>query len=418
MNDMPGETEHKLLGRYETRLPALVPAEEAHELSREMLSSCPVARSDVDGGFWIVNRHADVLEIMQHPEIFINGNRGVRVPDENFDRPYQPPIDSNPPMHRSIRSLENPFFAPKALVAQEPLIRQIIVGLIEQFAARGHCDISREFAQVFPALVTFRIFFGIEDDAELAKVRSWVRSLTYDRYRAPQAELVQVQTDWSAWCRDFASGRRKDPRRHDVVDALLFGTVEGGRNLTDEEVVGALEILSFGGFNTTADATANIVVRLIDNSELEPLIRSDPDTLPAIIEEAMRLEPPVTTRPRQAVRDVHIGGKVIRSGDRVLCNYLAANVDPQEWEDADEFHHDRRRNRVMTFGAGPHRCIGSNLARMSLRIAIEELLRRVTGLQFASPDRETRVSLTAGTWRGVDSLPVTFRPREPAATPE
>jgi cytochrome P450 len=110
------------------------------------------------------------------------------------------------------------------------------------------------------------------------------------------------------------------------------------------------------------------------------------------------------------VTDTEVGGKVIRAGDRVICNYVAANRDPAEWEDPEEFRLDRGRNRLMTFGAGPHRCLGSNMARMTLRIMVEELLARVRSVRFAAGGKEERVSLNAQAWRSVARLPVVLEP--------
>jgi cytochrome P450 len=388
-------------------LSPLLPPEDAHQISQEMLARCPIKHSDVDGGFWFINRHADILQIMQDPQTFASGSKGVRVPHERYDRPYQPPIDSNPPLHRSIRAIENPYLSSAALAKYEQTFREIIGGLISNFASAGHCDIAKDLAQIFPSLITFRVLLGLEDGAELNNLRGWVRTLTYGRYQEPSEVLAKAQNDWSRWCREFIARRRMTPRE-DIVGGLINGTVTGGRPLTDDELVGAVEILIFGGFQTTADATCSIVLRLIQEPELEAQLRQKPEGIPLMIEETLRLDPPVATRPRVCTEDVEIGGTHISTGDRVLCNYLAANIDPTEWENPLEFRIGRRRNRVMTFGVGPHRCLGSNLARMTLKIMVEELLYRVGDIGRSSGTREVRTSVTAGLWRSIVSLPVTF----------
>jgi cytochrome P450 len=389
---------------------AMLPTETAKGLSRQMLSSCPVLHSDADGGFWMINRHADIMSVMQDQEAFVNGNKGVRVPDEPVERPYLPPIDSNPPMHRSVRNLESPYLSPKALSALEPGIRRIIRVLVADLAPLGRCDIAKDLAQVFPPKITFTLLFGLEDEDELERLRHWVRMLSYGRYEEDPADLRNAQAEWNEWNHAFVTRRRSTARRDDIIDGLLYGQVAGDRPLTDAEVAGAIEILTFGGFDTTADATSNFVVRMIDEPGLESWLRENPEHIPAAVEEAMRLEPPVTTRPRRAAHDVVINGQTIKAGDRLLCNYLAANIDPDEWEAPDRFNLSRRRNRVMTFGVGPHRCIGSTLARLSLRIVVEELLAQLQDLRFETPERERRLSISAGRWRAVDSLPVQYRP--------
>jgi cytochrome P450 len=201
----------------------------------------------------------------------------------------------------------------------------------------------------------------------------------------------------------------------DLISTLLQATVEGGRHLTEDELLGATQILTLAGFSTTADATCNIVIRLIEQPGLEQRLRDQPEKIPDALEEIMRLEPPVTARPRRATHDVEIGGRLIHENERVLCNYLAANVDSDEWDDPETFNIDRTRNRVVTFGVGPHRCIGSNMARLSLRLMTEELLKRVMDIKYDGGRRDVRVSFNPSAWRACDSLPVTFTPLKAGA---
>lgn len=395
--------------RYAEHMPPLVPPEDVHEMSRHMLAKCPIVHSDQDHGFWMVNRHEDLVRVMQDWRGFASGNRGVRVPTVPVDQPPMPPIDSNPPLHRKVREIMNPFLTPDALAKFEDGFRSIIAGLIDEFAADGHCDLATQLAKQFPSQITAQFFLGVTDQDELDQLRVWVRRLSYDMLRDDPKVLAVVQNDWTEWCQRLVDKRRAEPI-DDIVSALVHTKVEDGRQLSDPEVIGAIQILTLGGFSTTSDATSNIVIRLIEEPGLEQILRDRPDLIPNAIEEIMRLEPPVTARPRRATQDVEIGGHLIRKDERVLCNYLAANVDPEEWDRPEEFIIDRTRNRVMTFGAGPHRCIGSNQARMSLRIMVEELLRRVTNIKFADGQRETRISFNPSAWRAVDSLPVTFIP--------
>jgi cytochrome P450 len=194
------------------------------------------------------------------------------------------------------------------------------------------------------------------------------------------------------------------------VSALIEATVEGGRHLSNEELVGAIQILTFGGYSTTAHATCNIVIRLIEEPGLQQLLRDCSELIPAAVEEVMRLEPSVTSRHRRATQDVELGGRTIRRGERVLFNIIAANVDPEEWDHPDEFRLNRARNRVMTFGAGPHRCLGSTMARLLLTIVVQELLAHAKDIRWLDERREVRNSTSTAVWRGVESLYVAFEP--------
>ena len=401
---------------YVEHLPLRVPPEDVHAMTRFLLQKCPVVHSDVDGGFWLLNRHDDILRVMQDWNGFVNGNAGVRVPNDppGVNRPPMPPIDWNGPMHRKVRDVMNPYLSPQALKKHEPGFRSIIGGMIEAFAARGSADVSFELAKRFPVYITCQELLGVTDPVDLENLRIWNRRLSYDLLTEEPAVLAAVQRQWTAWSTALVEERKAAPGP-DIVSGLIHATLADGTPLlSDVEVVGAIQILVAGGFSTTSEATSNIVVRLIEDPTLESLLRERPELIPAAIEEILRLEPPVNTRPRKCTRDVEIGGRVLREGDRLLVNYLAANIDPDEWDQPEEFIIDRKANRVMTFGAGPHRCIGSTMARLSLQIMVEELLARVTDLRYADDLHERRISTQPGGWRMVESFPITFTPLEPA----
>jgi cytochrome P450 len=402
---------------YLESIPIPVPPDDVYPMSRLLLERCPVAHSDEDGGFWVINRHADVLSVLQDSEGFINGNRGVRVRHDppGVERPPMPPIDSNRPQHRRVREVMNPFLTPKALAAHEDAFRAIIAGLIEEFAADGQADIAQQLAKKFPSQITCQELLKVTDPVELDNLRHWNRRLSYDMFKEDPKVLAEVQKEWAEWSFRLVEKRKADPG-DDMVSALIAATTpDGERLLTDEEVVGAIQITVSGGFSTTADATCNIVIRLIEDPGLEPVLRAQPELIPTAIEEVLRLDPPVLTRPRRCTADVEIGGKLIRKDDRILTNYLAANIDPEEWEQPEEFILGRARNRLMTFSAGPHRCIGSTMARVSLRIMTEELLARITRIRYNDTQPVIRISTSPGGWRMVDSLPVTFTPVAAAA---
>jgi cytochrome P450 len=298
---------------------------------------------------------------------------------------------------------------PKAIERHESGVRQVVADLIDAFAKRGHCDIASELAQPFPPKITFRELFSIEDEEELARVEGWVHALTFGMHRLPAEVLGQARTDWMQWMEDLIDRRRRGPRRHDMIDGLLHGTVEGGRPLRYDEVLGAILILTLGGFGTTADATGNLILMLATQPGLESLLRNKPELIPAAIEETLRLEPPVTALSRACTAAAEIGGQAIPAGERVMINFSAANRDPGVFEQPDEFILDRPRNRHLSFSGGPHRCIGSNFARMSLRVMIEEVLARMESIELATAEGAHRVTEVAA-WRTVESLPITFSP--------
>jgi cytochrome P450 len=275
--------------------------------------------------------------------------------------------------------------------------------LIDAFIEDGHCDLVAQLARLFPPRVLYRVMFGIDDDEEVERNQAWVHKMVFE----PDApDNLEAMTAWWSWINDFIAGRRAAPRREDMIDALLYGRVQG-RALSDEEIGGAIRILILGGFDTTSNATASIMLRLAKDPALQCRLRKDPSLIPTIFDEILRLEPPVVSLPRLCTRDVVLGGQQIKKGEAVLMHFGAANRDPGEFDRPADFQVERPRNRHLSFGGGPHRCIGSNLARLNLRVVFEEILSRMDDIRVDdsyTPDHDP-----AGSW-GLASLPLTFSP--------
>lgn len=391
---------------YESHFEPLIPSDDVHGMSRHLLSACPVAHSDQDDGFWVFNRHADVMQVLQDPALFESGRAAmIPRPPAGLGFLEMPPMDSNPPLHRQFRQLLNPYLTPDSVRRYEPGIRAEIASLIDGFAEDGRCDLAERFAHVFPARITFRELFNITDEEELENARKWVRIMTYGHHEPPEVQ-EEARESWIDWLHAFVARRRGEARVDDIVDVILNGTVDE-RALSHEEVLGALMILILGGFGTTADATANFVVRLSEEPGLEKVLRQHPSLIPAAIEESLRLEPPVTNTARICSAAVRIDSADMNPQDRVLVNFAAANRDDSVFENPDDFDLSRRLNRHLAFGGGPHRCIGSNLARLSLCVMAEELLGRIENIRLDG--RPGRVSNLLA-WRTVDRLPITYSP--------
>jgi cytochrome P450 len=201
--------------------------------------------------------------------------------------------------------------------------------------------------------------------------------------------------------------RREEPRRDDLIDALMHGTIEDGRPLTEDEIRGVMMIMILGGFSSTGDAIGNILLRLAVYPELQEQLRSDLSSLPNALEELLRIEPPVTGLTRRCTRDVEIGGHQLKEGDQLFYHIAAANRDPAEFEDPLALDFGRKRSRHLAFGAGHHRCIGSNFARQNLRVVFEEILTRMHDIRIPAGEIPTRTANVA--W-GLAHLPLEFTP--------
>ena len=382
------------------------------EVIEHLQARCPVAHSDAPteegsagGGMWVVTKYEDVLTVLQDWETFSSDYQRTVDADVFSARIGDtPPITTDPPLQRDFRRLLNPHLSPQAVAGHEPQVRHIVTELIDEFIEDGRCDLVSQFAYLEPPRMLYRVLFGIEDEDQLR------RSLEYTETMFAAADAAayrQALAAWEVWIDDFIEERRSAPRRSDVIDALLHGSVGGGP-LTHEQVAGSVRLLIMGGFFTTNDATTTTMLQLIQHPEVQEYLRKNPGEIPSVLNETLRLEPPVISLFRVCTRDTELGGQQLAQGDVVLMHFGGANRDPDEFDQSTELQLDRSRNRHLSFGGGPHRCIGSNVARLNLRIVFEELLGRLHGIVLT--DGETPRHSPASFGWGLEYLPISFEP--------
>jgi cytochrome P450 len=380
------------------------------EVVEHLQAKCPVARSDapreVGGsshGMWVMTKHDDVLTVLQDWQTFSSDHARHVQADVDTGFGAMPPMFIDPPLQRDFRRLLNPFLSPAAIAGHEPEVRRIVTQLIDDFIEHGHCDLVGQFAKLEPPLVFYRVILGIEDDVELRRTLEYLQNIM----ATDPARQVEAMTGWLGWISTFLRVRRELPRRADIVDALLYGTV-AGRPLTDEERSGVIRILVLGGFFTTNDAIGSTMLALIEHPELQERLRQQPKLIPKLLEEVLRLEPPVISLFRVCTRDVNVHGQQLNQGDAVLMHFGGANRDPDAFRNPAELEMARASNRHLTFGGGPHRCIGSHLARLNLRVIFEEILSRMQDIRITSGDAPRRTP--ASMERGLEYLPISFSP--------
>ncbi|XVQ14760.1 cytochrome P450 [Spirillospora sp. CA-255316] len=364
-----------------------------------MRELCPVARSEEHGGFWIVTRYEDVLSVAQNWEVFSSAH-GLGVSNaptvvRNL------PVQADPPEQRIYKRLINPFFTPAAVAPWERPTRDLVTRLIDDFIEDGACEFMDAFARPLPSLAFFTLALNAppEDLEKVAYLAS--KSSVPDDPKA--GECWRGLYDW---IKEFVARRRAQPARGDVVDAVLNAEIEG-RPITEDEIIGTVQLLILGGLETTAGALGLMLARFCAEPEIPALLRERPELIPDAVQELLRLEPSFVSVGRTAVRDAELGGHRIRKGDKVLIHWASANRDGEEFTDPDRFDLDRARNRHLSFGVGPHRCAGSNLARLNLRIALEELLRRLDDIRLQDG---AEIGYHRGLTRSPLSLPIAFTP--------
>lgn len=369
-----------------------------------LLDRCPVARgTDSRGEYYVVAKHSAVLRVMQEWENFEVG-RDVRIGVEPFPL-TMPPLDTNPPLHRQFRTLINPWLSPKKVAEYEPVARAIISEFLDGVPP-GPFDIAARIFQPLPPVLTFRILMHVEEEA-LDRVRGWVEETLFG---SQEHDVTESNAAFVEWLFAFVAERRAAGRHDDVVDALVHGTVEDGRPLSDEEVAGAVMVLLFGGFETTTNASSSFLVRLLEDPELMQRLRDHREDIEAAIEEHLRLVPPVDLVPRRCTADVELEGTAIKAGQRVAYLVDSANRDPEQYDDPLDLRVGRAKNRSLVFGGGVHRCVGSHFARMVLRVEFEEILARFGDISLAPDSAVAWDDKGMSVWHVARSVPVVMTP--------
>lgn len=375
-------------------------AQEIHPTLARMRAQCPVTHSDERGGFWVVTRYEDVLRVAQDWETF-SSELGVAIPDTKMVTPAIPEhID--PPLHREYKRLISAWFTPAVVQPYEAPTRDLITRLIDEVIEAGTCDFMADIAQPFPGLTLFDLVLNAPPE-QVTQVADLAQRASVPT-NPDSRECWQALT---AWITDFVATRREQEPVGDVVDAILAAEIEG-RPVTETEIHGLILLLILGGLETTAGALGQFMLRFCREPEIPALLRRQPELVPAAVEELLRLEDPFIAIGRTVRHDTEIDGHAIKAGEKVLISWASANRDEAEFPRPDAFDVGRERNRHITFGAGPHRCAGSNLARLNLRIAVHELVQRLHDIRLLEP--ESALPFHTAFNRSALAMPLSFRP--------
>jgi cytochrome P450 len=348
---------------------------------------------------WVVTRYRDVHEALQDPGLF--SSAAVAVNDPVGAHRWNPE-ELDPPEHGKYRQLLVPYFSPGAVRDLEPRIRSWCVELVEGFAADGRCDFVDRFARLYPTMI-FMGIMGLPVERSETML-TWVHELmhTSPLDDADGAVRGAATQKIMGLLMDLVGERRRQPRG-DLVSALVQAEVDGAR-IADGELLQMLFLLYMAGLDTVAGELGAIFHHLATNPDDRRVLVEQPWTIPVAVEELLRAYSIVTTG-RLVTRDVDWHGCPMKQGHRVLLSTLSADRDPAEFPDADRVVLDRARNRHLAFGAGPHRCLGSYLARTELAIAVEEWHARIPEYRLEDPAAVRRHS---GGVVGFDHLPLVW----------
>jgi len=337
------------------------------------LAHCPVARSTVGTGYWWVSRNQDVRRIGQDWKTFSNA-KGYQ-PNRPEGLPYLLPEESDPPRHTSWRTVLNPHLSPKAVAGYEEPIRKDVNTLIDRFIDKGGCEFISEFGAVLPGWAFFKNILGVPVD-DLAMLVNGVEQGTFAQ---PVQERAAHFGRVFAYLGQYLERRSKEPSRGDMVDTILAGVTyeDTGEPAPWDDKVSTLVDICFGGIATTTYVMASAIHHIATHPADREALVDNPDMMPNAIEEFARVFPPIVGLGRTCTRDVEVAGTTMKEGDYVMLAYSASSRDPRVVENPHKVDITRESVLHSTFGMGPHRCPGSNLARLELRATLEEWLKRI-----------------------------------------
>jgi cytochrome P450 len=361
----------------------------------------PVIRTP-RGWYMLVSSEAAEFAL-KHPGLFSSKRA--------FDMAGSPlamvPIAFDPPEHTRYRRVLQPFFSPRGIASWLPMVRSLAGELIDGFSASGECDLVADLAVPLPAQV-FLTLFGLPlEDRD--RLNAWkdalVNNFGVPGGEPPRERAARMGAELYGYLVGHIAKRRQDGGSGDLLGELLADT--SAERLSDGELLGLSFLFVLAGLETVTSALSTAFAALAAHPALRRQLVADPAVIPAAVEELVRYDGPVVFVPRIATQDVDVAGQTIPAGSYVMIMIGAAGRDPAEHPDPDTIDF-QRQELSFAFGGGPHRCLGSHLARMEMRVTLEEWHRRIPDYALA-PGAAPRVTWPAGVV-GFDSLPLVFQP--------
>ncbi|GAA0818897.1 cytochrome P450 [Streptosporangium amethystogenes subsp. fukuiense] len=373
-------------------------AADPYPIQDDLRQRCPIAHTDRFGGGWLPTRYEDVAAIAYDTEHFSSRSivmSNFRPPREAAPVGGTPPISSDPPFHHDARRLLLPAFTKSAVAKREQATRALCHSLIDGFEGQSTVDAARDYAQYIPMrVIADMLGFPPEDGP---RFREFIENTLEGVNLPPEERLARMESLFDyllAQVRDHVDNPRDDLTTY-LVNAELYG-----RKLDPSHVAGTMALLLIAGIDTTWSAIGASLWHLARTPADRERLVDEPALLPTAMEEFLRAYAPVTMA-RLVKEDTHWNGVDMKADDWILLSFPAANRDPEQFERADEIVIDREVNRHAAFGLGIHRCVGSHLARMELRVALEVWLERIPNFGLSDP---ATVTWSTGQVRGPRTL--------------
>ncbi len=365
----------------------------------EMRERCPVAYSHFLD--WSLFRHQDIVNVLADPETYSSASKRLAVPN-----------GMDPPEHTRYSRILAPYFLPERMDALEPGCRRIAVDLLQALLARGEAEVDfiPEFAQPFPIKTLCR-FLGWPPET-WENLRGWTHGNQEVAFSQNKEAGAALAREFTGYVMEALRVRREAGRdaSDDITDTTdittsIMGIAVDGVALSDEEIVSTLRNWT-AGQGTVAASIGILVYYLAGHADMQQKLRQEPALLPDAIDEILRADGPLVANRRSTTRDVEIEGRKIARGESISLNWISANRDGRTFDDPDDVRLDRNPADNLLFGAGIHYCLGAPLARLEMKIAMEELLAHTTTIELGAADLPRRHIYPSN---GFGELPVRLR---------
>jgi cholest-4-en-3-one 26-monooxygenase len=384
-----------------------------HEWFTFLRREAPVYHhAEPDGpGFWVLTKYDDIVAVGRDAETFsshqsrggVVGLEGRQVAEE-FQGGGNLMLTMDPPEHTRYRKLVNRGFTPRQMRMLEPHVRELTTQIIDDVIERGECDFVVDVAAELPLQVIAEMLGVPPEDRH--KLFEWSNRMVGSEdpeYQVSEAETTNAQVEMYMYANALAEDRRANPR-DDIVSALLTAEVDGDR-LSELDFNLFFLLIAVAGNETTRNSMAHGVRALCENPDQYKLLVEDPSLAVPATEEIVRWATPVMYFRRNVTRDTEIRGQKIAAGDKVAMYYISGNRDEDHFDDPFAFDIRRHPNEHIGFGGGgPHHCLGANLARMEIRLLLEEMARRMPTIELAGEPQLLRSNFVSG----IKHMPVSF----------
>jgi cytochrome P450 len=407
----------RMADRFDHHDPELAAEGVSQRVYQHMRDQCPVQWTDSYDGFWVATRYRDIERVARDAENFAS-SAGITIPDptdalsaEDRQQRFEsgkgisgPPVMYDPPAHTAIRRGVEPLFAPGAVRQRQDYIRAVAEEVIDSFIEAGECDAINQICAPIPAIVVLNWLGLPEEDW-----KSWSDTVLA-QFSKPGEFGIDMSSIDVGKILSTIQERKANPAG-DVISAITQTTIDG-EPLNDLEMLAMIMQLVFAGLDTTTNAAAGMLVELYRHPDLRTELAEtghDDRLWDTAIEEFLRYTCPIQGFKRTARTQTQVGDKTIQPGERVFMLWAAANFDEREFDRPHEINIRRPANRHMTFGRGIHRCLGSHLARLEMKVMAQVVLERMP--DYTIDESKLRLHPDVGITYGYESIPLRFTPQ-------